>query len=182
MMFVDHLRDLFDAIRASSRQQRLLRLAVVLGPVIACLAASAVVRHVLVPVLVLVVVLALCCALQTDSNLGLLVVVVLAWHWAGVVHSPRTPWLLVAALGLLLFHAGMSLSSTGPTTASWSSSDLRRWVRRTTVVGAITLGTWLLTIAIHAIDVDGGVVVLVLSGVLLAAGALVLRARSMSPA
>ena len=179
MMLVERIADLVIAIRRASGQQRLLRLTVLIGPLVTFAAACAAADHVLVPVGVVVAVLAICCALQPDTNAALIVLVVLVWDWAGAVHDHRTPWVLMAAAGLLAFHVGMAMSSIAPATVAWSPATRHRWARRVELVGALTIAAWLSTLAAHAIDLDGGALLLVIAVLLLAAAAVLVHAASL---
>ena len=165
-------------IRRSGTAQRSLRVAVFVGPLVAIAAGSFAAAHVLVPVVLVVAVLAAGCAITPDTNLGLLVTIVIGWHWAGSVHDPLTAWVLLAAGGLLVFHVAMALAATAPARAGWPAASLARWGRRTALVAAITIAAWSSTLIVDAIHVDGGVGLLVVAATALGLATLVLRNRS----
>jgi hypothetical protein len=91
-----------------SSHQRLLRLAILAGPSLT-LAATMAARGSFQPIALMVIgVLAIGCAISPDSHVGLLVVLLLALNWVQTVDDETTPWLLVAAAGLLVLHASMA--------------------------------------------------------------------------
>ena len=107
------------------------------------------------------------CAIAPDSDLGLLAVLALAVQWMVVVDgAARTgPWVLVASVGLLVFHTAMAAGTVAAPGARWSVAMARRWVARVGVVAGLTTGVW-----VFAVVLDGGregsalVLVLALAG------------------
>ena len=84
------------------------------------------------------------CALVPDSDLGLLAVAALAMQWLITVDgAARTgPWVLVAAVGLLVLHTAMAAGTVAAPGARWSASMVRRWSVRVVVVAALTAAVW----------------------------------------
>lgn len=160
--------------------QVVLRLIVVVMPVIAMCAASASSARWTPWLLVLVFVAALDCAVQPESNLGLLVIVVVAWHWTATVDDLRTPWTLAAALAVATFHVAMAASASVPPAGRWSAAMRIKWVRRFVVVAAITLVAWCGQVALAGTRLTGNGLLLFVSLVALTATALLLRAGSLS--
>ena len=104
--------------------------------------------------------------------------VLLVWVWTAAVDDVRTPWALVAACGLLVFHVAMALAATGPAQLRWHPEVVRRWLRRTLAVAASTCASWgVARVSVEA-RWDGGATVLVAATVLIAIGALAARASS----
>ena len=95
------------------------------------------------------------------------------WHWA----------LLPAALGLLLVHAGASLSSSMPPQASVPPSVVELWAWRTLLVAGLTTVAWLVAALIVGIASPRGGAVPGIVGlaVLTAALAYVAQVRRRAP-
>lgn len=130
--------------------------------------------------LALIVLGGLYCAVQPDTNVGLGVVVVIVWHWGVTVDDVRTPAVMLAALGIAVFHTAMAAASTAPPSAAWPRPVAVGWLRRTTVVAAVIVATWLVMLAITSIEMGGNAVLLLTALGIVTATALVLRARSLS--
>jgi hypothetical protein len=160
--------------------QVVLRLAVVIAPVIAICAAFASASSWSPWLLLLVVVGSVDCATQTESNLGLLMILLLAWHWGITVDDLRTPWTLVAALALGVFHTAMAAAASVPSPGHWSNAMRIRWLRRFGVVAAITLASWLAQVALAGSRMTGNGLLLFVALVALTATTLLLRAGALS--
>jgi hypothetical protein len=144
-----------------SSHQRLLRLAIVAGPLLT-LAATMVARGSFQPIALMVIgVLAIGCAISPDSHVGLLVVLLLALNWVQTVDDETTPWLLVAAAGLLVLHASMAAATVAPPAARWDRRMSRRWSARVAMVMAATAGAWSIAVGLADADLRGSAPVLV---------------------
>ena len=157
-----------------------LRLAVVIAPLIALCAAFAGASTWSPWLLLFVFVGAVDCATQTETNLGLLVILLLAWHWAATVDDMRTPWTLVAALAVALFHTAMAAAASVPPAGHWSAVMRIRWLRRFGVVAAVTSAAWCMQVALAGSRLTGSSLLLFVALVALTTGALLLRAGALS--
>ena len=130
--------------------------------------------------LLLVLVGAVDCATQIESNLGLLMILLLAWHWGVTVDDLRTPWTLVEALALALFHTAMAAAASVPSAGQWSAAMRIRWLRRFGVVATLTLASWLAQVALTGSRLTGSGLLLFVALVAMTASALLLRAGALS--
>jgi len=121
----------------------LLRLLALLSPVaaLACLRVAS--GRTLIVVDVAVMLLAACCALVPDTHFGALAVTIFGVAWLVSVHHVLSPWSLLAALALLVFHASLAAASIAAPSAAWPSAVRRRWLRRVAVLSAACVATWL---------------------------------------
>lgn len=148
-------------LRRLSAHQVVLRAAVVAGPLLT-LGATMAARGSFQPIaLMLIGVLAVGCALSPDTHVGLLVVLLLALNWLQTVDDETTPWLLVAAAGVLVLHVSMAAATVAPPAARWDRSMARRWSTRTAVVMAATAGAWATALGVTEWDRRGSAPVLV---------------------
>ncbi len=157
------------ALRRMSAHQRVLRVLVLAGPLLTLVATMAA-RGAYQPIALMVIgTLALGCALSPDSHVGLLLVLLLSLNWLQTVDDETTPWLLLAAAGLLVLHTSMAASTVAPPAASWSSALAQRWLRRVGAVMALTLGAWVIASGLTEAAPGGNAFVLI-AGLLLIAG------------
>jgi hypothetical protein len=159
--------------------QVVLRVAVFVTPMIAMWAAFTS-ASTWSPWLLLLVVAGAFCAAQTETNLGLLVIVVVAWYWVATVDDMRTPWTLVVSLALALFHTAMAAAASVPPAGRWSAAMRIRWLRRFGVVAVITAVAWSVQIALAGARLTGNGLLLFGALVSLTAVALLLRAGALS--
>jgi hypothetical protein len=82
------------------------------------------------------------CAVMPDSQVGLLVPLALGWQWVAHVDRTTSGWLLLAAAGLLVFHAATALAASAPVAAPPGRDLLGATARRTAAVGLATAGLW----------------------------------------
>ncbi len=164
-----------DELTLLSGHQRVLRLLVGLAPpaVLGCsLLAGA-------PfawwVLVVVVALGLLCLAVPDSHSVLMTVAFLAWRWLADVDDPRTPWVVPAALAVLVLHTAAAAAASTPGPAVLDPLTRRRWLRRTAVVALATVGVGGLTAAAGALRPAPSAAATLAAVVLVAAVAGVLR-------
>ena len=152
---------LLATLRRLSVHQLLLRIAVVAGPLLT-LAATMAARGSFQPIALMVIgVLTIGCALSPDTHLGLLVVLLLTVNWLQTVDDEATPWLLLAAAGLLVMHASMAAATVAPPAARWDAAMSRRWGMRIAVVAAATAGAWSVAAVLADADLRGSAPVLV---------------------
>lgn len=160
--------------------QIVLRSIVMVTPLLTMCAAFASSSHWSVWLLLLAAVAALDCATHPETNLGLLVILLLVWHWGATVDDLRTPWTLVAALSIALFHTAMAAAASVPPAGQWSAAMRIVWQRRFGVVAAVTLAVWCLQLALAGSRPAGNAVLLFAALTALAATALLLRAGAVS--
>jgi hypothetical protein len=125
--------------------------------------------------ILLVAVLTLLCVARPDSNIGLLLVVVIGVYWAITVDHRLNFWTLPAALSLLLVHTSLAASTTSPVDRP-SNATRDRWTRRTAIVGIVTAGVWVVAYAFSQVTSPRSVLLSALSFVVLCAIALLVRA------
>jgi hypothetical protein len=142
------------------RPQLAIRLVILLCPVVILLV-TGIAGSVWAPVVLLIVPLAVGSAAMPDSHAGLLLLAVLLTQWGVAVDDPTTPWLLPVVLAAVVMHTAMAAATIVPPGSSWSAVTVRRWLRRTLVVLAVTLLTWFVAFGLAAIGPAGGVWLLV---------------------
>ena len=102
------------------------------------------------------------------SPLGLVLVAALALAWllqpAGAV---RSPWVLLAAAGLVAVHVALHLASQGPAVMRPDPAQVRLWLRRAGALWCAAALLWLAARWLHGTTTPSAV--FVLSLVLLAA-------------
>lgn len=155
------------------------RLAIIAAPLAGLAAAFAAASHASLWLTVLVFGLSAVCAVLPDSNIGLLVVVVLAWHWTGTVHDIHTPWVLVAAGAVATFHTAMAAATVAPPSAVWGREMTARWARRLGSLFLVIGVSWVTSLALGHIRLRGNGPLLGASLLAIAAIALLLRAASL---
>lgn len=168
------------ALRTLSRWQRILRAAIVLGPAVVLGAIAIDAGRLSPPVAIVLMLLAGFSALAPDGHMGVLVVLLLAWYWVVTVDRPTGGTTLLAAVGILVFHAALAASTVAPPAAVWSRAMQRRWAGRTVVVGAATTAAWVVARALGSATIDGSAVVLSAALVGLAGTAVWIRHRGLA--
>lgn len=109
------------------------------------------------PLLLLVAAFAIVTLVRPDSHVGLLVVaIVIAQCVAN--DDTTTPWMIVVAVGLLLFHTITAVSAITPLDATIDEATLRRWTSRLAVAGVATVAMWVLVEVLARRDAAGSVV------------------------
>jgi hypothetical protein len=103
-------------------------------------------------VLVVVVALGLLCVAAPYSHAVLLTLAFLAWRWLADVVDPRTPWVVPAALAVLVLHTAAAASAGVPGSAVLEPLVRQRWLRRTAVVALASVGVWALTVVAGALQ------------------------------
>ena len=168
-----------DEFHDSSRQQWLLRAIAVAASIGAVVAAAGANERWWPAGLIVVGVLATASAIRPDTHTAVVVVVVIVWHWLATVDGVGGPWLLVASLCLLLYHAVIALSASLPTGGDVSSATIGQWLRRTALGGATATIVWLCVVLFDRRDAAGNGALTALALAILAAGAVLVRSRSL---
>lgn len=166
-------------LRTLAGWQRTLRLTILLAPALVLAAGAIDAGRVSPPVAIGLMLLAATCALMPDGNVGVLTVLLLAWHWGATVDRPTSGATLLAAVGVLLFHAAMAAATVAPPAARWSRAMRQRWARRTAVVAATTAAAWGVARLLGSARLEGSAVVLSTTLLAVATGALWIRYRSL---
>jgi hypothetical protein len=125
-----------------------------------------------------VVVLALACSLVARPESAYGVAALLAGVFVWILAGPDVESIWTPVLGTLLLvaHVAMAWHGTAPPTARYEAAIVWRWVARTTAVAAATFVVYLVSVGLHALSIEGSVL-LVAAGLLLFA-ALILVVRS----
>lgn len=168
-----------DEFHETSGQQWLLRAVAVATSIGAVVAAAAANERWWPTGLILVGVLATASAIRPDTHTALLVVVVVVWHWLATVDGVGGPWLLVASLCLLVYHAVIAMSASLPAGGDISSATIGQWLRRTALGGAMTTVVWICVVLFDRRDAAGNGFLTALALAILAAGAVLIRSRSL---
>jgi hypothetical protein len=155
-------------LRRLSAHQLLLRLGVFSGAMLTLAATMAASGSFQPIALVAIGTFTLGCTVAPDSHVGLLVVLLLVLNWLQNVDRTNTPWLVMAAAGLLVLHTSMAAATVAPPAARWNRAMARRWLSRAGAVMAATAVAWLIAIALVEADVSGSAPVLVTALVLTA--------------
>lgn len=88
-----------------------------------------------------------------DSSAGTLLLVGSAYVWAGTPES-LTPWVLVAAAGMVFAHVAALVAATGPATVKVDSVQLNRWAVRAALVWVSAAVAWVMVVWMR--DVPAG--------------------------
>lgn len=112
------------------------------------------------------------CARHPDRHAGLVVVATVGIDWWATVDDPVTPWSLVVAALLALFHAASAAAGVAPREATWTRAMGRRWLGRTGVLLVATAATWGAVAALDGRAGRGRPLVLVAALALITAAAL----------
>jgi hypothetical protein len=107
-------------LSALTRGQLALRLLVLIAPLGALGAGFGAAGEWSVWLVVVVLAGSVDCALRPESHVGLGLIVMLGVYWLAAVEDVRTPWTLVAAVAIALFHAAMAAASVAGPAGHWS--------------------------------------------------------------
>jgi len=129
-------------------------------------------------VLTLVVGTALAAAARPDFHTGLLVEMILIWHWLAGTDDPLTPLAMPMALCMFVFHTGVALMSVAPMRAIIDRTVVQRWSMRSGFVVIATVAAWLLVVAMNGRQASGSVALTFVAFVTLTGLVLVARVRS----
>ncbi len=100
----------------------------------------------------IVVGLTMYCTVVPDGHVGLLVVLLIGIDWLVRVDDTTTPWALVVALVLLVFHTALAAAGIAAPAAVWTPAMRRRWLRRTAVLALACVASWLLVAAVNVYE------------------------------
>ncbi len=165
-------------LRRSSVDHRVLRGLVVIGAACTLVSTMAAIGTVQPVAAMLVGVLALGSALSTDGHTVLLTAVVLAVNWLTAVDDTTSPWVVPAAIGLVVMHSAAAALTVAPPAATLDRRTVRRWAGRTAAVSAVAPLTWAATLLADGWSDTGVAVVLVAALVGVTALATWVRSRS----
>lgn len=149
-----------------------LRLLIVLSPLTAVGVTWLAANRALPPVAAVVLLISIVCAVSPSSHFGILVVATVAIQWVAIVPDRATPWSIVAAAALTVFHASHAAATVAPATTAWTSAMRHRWMRRTLALIVASAAMWLVVAAADATELASNTLLLTASLVVLAAGAL----------
>lgn len=155
------------------------QLALRIGVVVAGLAAVASIRLAATepqPVLDLAILVLLgFCVLLPDWPAGLLVVMFVGVDWALAVDDPTTPWAMAAGAAVAMFHSTLALVTVAPIGARLEHPTRRRWARRTSLVVALVVPTWLAVVVAERLELGASQLLVGLALLVVAVGAMWLR-------
>ena len=97
--------------------------------------------------------LAVLTACWPDSSAGTLLLLGAAYVWAGTPES-LTPWVLVAAAGMLFAHLAAMVAATGPPALKVDSVQASRWAARAASVWIASAVAWVMVVWMR--DVPSG--------------------------
>ncbi|WP_148613969.1 hypothetical protein [Nocardioides rubriscoriae] len=132
------------AVRGWPASQRWLRLVVLVGPLVALLAAAAAGNGPRPWVVALVLGLSVMWASAPESGVGSLALLVVLFWWTRVPDDALHPAALVAAAVLVTAHVAALLAATAPPRTPVDVGVLRLWVRRGCAVLLVSPVLWVL--------------------------------------
>ena len=167
-MIADRLQRLIDLARAASPQRWRVGTLAVASALVAAIAAGFGIGPLLAVMVALPAVVAV---VNPGTQLGIAVMVIVIVEWLGSGGSVTSPAVVVLALGLFVFHTAIALLAITPHGAGAPTVVLRRWVQRSGVVAAVTVGMWTFVVVLEqrAPPPDGFLVVLSLGALAVAA-------------
>ncbi len=116
-------------------------------------------------------------AMQPDDHLGLVTIGLVSIHWLSIGASVVSPWAIVVAAGLLVFHSLLALMGGTPHTSTLPRGLFVVWLRRLVFVLLPTIGVWLLVTVLERRDIPGNVAVSVAAFAALTAAVVLLQAN-----
>ncbi|HET8602590.1 MAG TPA: hypothetical protein VFM09_01560 [Marmoricola sp.] len=123
----------------------------------------------------LVALLAAAAVAQPDSMAGWALVVAVLLPWVGEpADTVTSPWLLLAAAGVVTIHVGLLLAAQGPAVLRPDAVQVRRWVGRGAGLWLVAGLLWLVARWVRSTPLPSGMLVavlVVLGVVIVAAGA-----------
>jgi len=87
-----------------------------------------------------------------DSSAGTLLLVGSAYVWAGTPES-LTPWVLVAAAGMVFAHVAALVASMGPAALKMDTAQVNRWAVRSALVWVAAAVTWVMVVWMRDVPV-----------------------------
>lgn len=173
------LQQWINEFHATSLQQWAFRLVAVVASLGALLAAAGANGRLWPAGLFIVTVLAVASAVRPDTHMGLVLVVVIVWHWLATVDGVGGPWLPLAAVCLLVHHAVIALSASTPIGGVLPTVIVLRWVGRTALVASATVGMWAVVAVFDSRDTPGNALLTALALTIVTGGAVMIRSRSL---
>jgi hypothetical protein len=171
-------QDRLDQIRATSGQRWVLALIAVAAPVIACIATGAASGSNPTAVAIVAALLAIVSSVRPDTHLGMFVACAVVWFWLAKVTDVTTPWSMVAAVSLFVFHAATALMGLGPAGMNLDRTIIRRWLLRSGAVTASTSAVWAIVVLLDHRQASGSALLTLAALVTMITATLVIRARS----
>lgn len=117
-------------------------------------------------------------AIRPDTHTALIPVIAVVWHWLATVEGTGGAWLLLAALCLLVYHGVIALSASLPTGGVLPAATIGGWLRRLAVPAAVTTLVWGFVELLDGRDAPGNGLLTGLALAIVAAAAVLIRARS----
>jgi len=87
-----------------------------------------------------------------DSSAGTLLLVGAAYVWAGTPES-LSPWVLVAAAGMVFAHLAAQVAALGPAPLKVDSTQVSRWAVRAALVWIAAAVTWVMVVWMREVPV-----------------------------
>lgn len=165
-------------LHGTSRQQWLLRFVTVLAPLAALVAVTAEVGTWWPFGLVVVAALAVASAIRPDSHTALATIAIVAAHWLVMVGRLDTPWLPIASVCLLVYHAVNALTAAFPVGGEVPMATLVEWLRRTMFGAGVTVCMWVLVVVLDRREAPGNGLLTALAFAIVAGAAAMIRTRS----
>jgi hypothetical protein len=170
-----------DDVGAGRLQRQVLRLVATGVPPGACALAAAVgqVHRNLTVALLAIGFLALVSAMQPDGYLPLVTIVAVVGYWIVVVPDHTSPWSMVVAALLYLFHTVTAMMAMTPTSATISRATLWRYAARSGLIALTVVATWAIVELFSGRHAPGNAVLTGLAVVVIIAAAVAVRALSL---
>lgn len=128
-------------------------------------------------VTVLVALVAGVAVARPDTHAALVTMGLVAVQWLALVDDTTTPWALVVALCLFVFHVAVAATAVTPITTTIDPVTTRRWITRSAAGGAATGGVWVIAVWLADRQAPGNTMVTAGALAVLAVLALVARHR-----
>ncbi|MFK8024739.1 MAG: hypothetical protein AB8G26_12335 [Ilumatobacter sp.] len=173
------LQQIIDEFHATSAQQWLFRLVAVVATLGALLAAAVANERLWPAGLIVLPVLALASAVRPDAPTALLVVAIVVVHWLVTVDDVGTPWLPIAAIFLVAYHAIIALSASVPIGGTVPRAIIGRWWRNVALAGTTTLCMWGFVAVLDGRGAPGNGVLTALALAIVATVAALVRSRAL---
>ncbi len=174
----EYLQELLDQLAATSRQRWMLGSGVVIAVVTGSLLTTIPADRGATFLIVVIAIWAVVAAFIPDSLAGLVAIGGIGVQWLVTVDDPTTPWSLVVALDLLIIHDLLALMAVTPSTASIHPRGLVASLRGVPVAALATLAVWASAALLGERDAPGDPHLLLAALVVIAIGAVLVRARS----